>query len=244
MQAVWLAKKKAPNKLAVQDGRLRRPNKAAEQGKAAKGRESFSIRLWNPLFNQDFAIGDGYIVAPEQLVHHDSRQGSQSVDTLVEYFRERRGTHQPVMMHEAKRENNSASKTEEQALYKEGEAEYVAFGHAVKAAAVRPSVPTLPSTSGTRVARGSPSSSEGVMDQTRSPEAGGSPKEKPHHHPSWIFGTARWTKKGEILFSYTDESGNEQRHKTSAQSWQLDFESGKMIWVSKTVQKTFVCEKW
>ncbi|KAM3427908.1 hypothetical protein NHJ13734_008807 [Beauveria thailandica] len=53
---------------------------------AAKGYEPWSIRFWNPLFNQDFLFTDKWIVAPEQLVQLDSRRGRGRVDTVVEHF--------------------------------------------------------------------------------------------------------------------------------------------------------------
>ncbi|KAM3429628.1 hypothetical protein MY4824_008150 [Beauveria thailandica] len=81
---------------------------------AARGYEPYSIRFWNPLFNQDFLFADKWIVAPEQLVQLDSRRGRGRVDTVVEHFHPVRKTHAIMMIHEAKREKENAKDLEHQ----------------------------------------------------------------------------------------------------------------------------------
>ncbi|KAM3497045.1 hypothetical protein MY11210_009722 [Beauveria gryllotalpidicola] len=80
----------------------------------AKGYEPYSVRFWNALLNQDFTFNEQYVVAPEQLVHLDLRNGRDRVDTVVEHFKS--GAHRYFMIHEAKRESQNAEELEAQAL--------------------------------------------------------------------------------------------------------------------------------
>ncbi|KAK8144714.1 hypothetical protein G3M48_005463 [Beauveria asiatica] len=82
----------------------------------AKGYEPYSVRFWNPLLNRDFRLEDGWIVAPEQLVHRDTRNGDQRMDTYVEWFDEDQHLHIGMMLHEAKKEAQSAKELEKQAV--------------------------------------------------------------------------------------------------------------------------------
>lgn len=82
----------------------------------AKGLEAYSIRFWNPKLNQEFNMQDGWLVAPEQFVHIDLRNGYERMDTFVEWFDVAQYLHIGVMLHEAKREGQNVRDLESQAL--------------------------------------------------------------------------------------------------------------------------------
>ncbi|KAM3548225.1 hypothetical protein MY1884_009267 [Beauveria asiatica] len=82
----------------------------------AKGQEAYTIHFWNPRLNQDFTLRDGWLVAPEQFVHTDLRNGYERMDTYVEWFDAHQYLHVGVMLHEAKREGQNVRDLESQAL--------------------------------------------------------------------------------------------------------------------------------